>query len=196
MQKSDLFWFQSGRVPLPPPSFHFSIFCSKWRWNCCGHVEEHGLSGKEESLDREFQKLPCGGWYLFCCILLCWNNTLLWDNRRLTQAAVLPHRVIKMSTIQIFFASQRYSTISSSPNLLFWMGGRCKFFHSIDPESLHWYVYIILFTLQMTDADLHTKRQPSKLHTWWTTSLGLAKNVRSKCYFLAVSVFGLMWQQT
>lgn len=70
------------------------------------------------------------------------------------------------------------------------MGGRCKFFHSIVPESLHWYVCITVFILQMTDTDLHIKRQPSKPHTWWTASLGLARNIRSKHHFLAVSFLG------
>lgn len=193
MQKSYLFWFESGRVPPTSPSclsFHFSIFCSKMKvkllWPC---RRSWVIWGKRKVLVESFRNSHVG-WYLFWCILLCWNNTLLWDSRRLTQAAVLPHWVIKMNTIQIVFASQRHSAISSSPSLQFWMGGRCKYFHSIVPESLQQYVCITVFTLQMTDADLHIKRQPIKPHTWWMASLGLAKNVRSKHHFLAVSFLG------
>lgn len=192
MQKSYLFWFESGRVPPPAPPALVSISVSsvlKWRWNCCGHVGEVGLSGERGKSWWSFRNSHMR-WYLFWCILLCWNNTLLWDGRRLTQAAVLPHWVIKMNTIQIVFASQRHSAISSSPSLQFCMGGRCKYFHSIVPESLHQYVCITVLTLQMTDADLHIKRQPIKPHTWWMASLGLAKNVRSKHHFLAVSFLG------
>lgn len=55
------------------------------------------------------------GWYLFCCIFLRCNNMLPWDSRRLTQAAVLPHRVIKMNAVGLFFASQRHWDSSQLP---------------------------------------------------------------------------------
>lgn len=159
MQKSDLFWFESRRVFFPRPSFHFSIFCSKWRWNCCGHVGELGLSGERGKSWWRVSETPM--WVGICSAVFYYAETTPCHGipGALTQAAVLPHRVIKMNTMQIFFASQRYSAISSSPNLQFWMGRRCKFFPSIGPESLHWCVCITVFTLQLTDADpAHRKR--------------------------------------
>lgn len=143
--------------------------------------------GKRKALMECFRNSHVG-WCLFCCILLCWNNILLWGSKRLTQAAVLLHRVIKMNTMQIFFASQRFPQLF--PPLPTYSFG-WEFFHSIVPESLHWCVCITVFTLQMTDTDLHIKRQPSKPHAWWTASLDLDKNVRPKHHFLAVSF--LVW---